>query len=239
MDIVPQALVLGNLWIYLSYEDIVKLCQVNLEFNTICQSNSTWRQLLYRDFGVNYTDPDTRSLYLLYRHALEHFSNYFPIITQRALSILVNIAPVLTWNSLEKSINEYIGGFAGSASPLILSIETFAAVCSEIIVHQVEPAIIESIVTEIDCEMIEKMGDSSVIYPNFDEMVEYLQQGNCNQLRTLISKPTLIFVNKEPILINYDYDLASDLISNIGGPSYFQCNDQFKAIEGEILALLS
>src|SRR5581483_8962340 len=110
----------------------IMLCRTNYRLNLICQTNSTWIHLLRRDFKVSYTGENAHNLYLLYRHTLGYFSEFYPIITQRALNILVNIAPPSTWNSLEEAIKEHREAFVIMPIPLILSVSELTAICSEI-----------------------------------------------------------------------------------------------------------
>lgn len=42
MEIIPSDIKLFEFWKYLPYENIVDLCQSNIEFNLICESNNVW-----------------------------------------------------------------------------------------------------------------------------------------------------------------------------------------------------
>lgn len=258
METIPPEIKLLELWNHLPYEDIVNLCQTNREFNLICQYNSTWQYLLYRDFGITYTEGNARNLYLLYKHALDYFSNFYPIITQRALYALVNVAPVSTWSNLEKAIRVRHQDLAGK----ILSVIELVILCEEVIENEFGEEV--NIVNDIvDCYMFEKLGYSNNINPNLDEMFREIRdvreasskgeynklyetrnkyakvgiefsQHKCDEFIKLISYPTLIFINKKPILINWDYDLARSIPYWFGSPGYNRC---MEAIEKDILAL--
>lgn len=235
METIPTDIKFSELWKHLSYESIVDLCQSSNEFNAlICQSNIIWEQLLYRDFGVIYIKDNARNMYLLYRHALNHFSQFYPIITQRALQILVNVAPIETWSGWERSIEDRRQ--QSDRPDLILTVDVLATLCSEWEFD--ESGEMQYFVPDVDCEQIEEMSDIRLMYPNFDQMVEELKESDCKEFKTFISNPTLIFINTHPILINYDYELALEFNYNMSGPSHRSCNEQVDQIKNDILALI-
>jgi hypothetical protein len=52
---------------------------------------------------------------------------------------------------------------------------------------------------------------TSKYYINFNQILELLN--DCNNFRTMISRSTLVFINKELILIEYDYEIVKQLAS--------------------------
>lgn len=162
----------------MSFKDIINLCNTNHEFDSICRLNSTWQYLLYRDFDVIYNEENAYELYKKYRSALDYFSENFPIITKQALFSLVNIIPFEHWNIVRNLIQKY--------SDRTLTNE------------------------ELISTYMDKMGwmpGLPINYPNYHEMIEELED-NCDKFDEFVFHPTVIFINKIPILLNYDYELA-------------------------------
>jgi hypothetical protein len=205
MDIIPRDVKVLELFRYLSYEDIMELCQTNREFNMICHNNITWKYLLQRDFGITYTKENAYNLYMLYKQALDYFSNFYPIITQRVLNIIVNIAPISTWDSIAQAIGER--NMEIIYKEYLLSVYILIEICNQefLIEH-------ELIVTEVNCETIKSNVNTQLI----EELRKY-----CNRFWKLISYPTLVFINKKLTLIKYDLDLGHSLLLDTG-------NDCFK-----------
>ena len=212
MEFIPRVLRLNQIWIYLPYEDIVTLCQLDRKFNTICQNNETWIYLLRRDFWIDYPKPNAREIYLQYRQTLKHFSRDYPIITQRALNLIVNHIPSTLWKFLDESttMNE---------DESILSI----SMVIDLMVNSGQ-----------SWEPLQNVGDSRLIYPDFDQML-YQLNSNCQNFEVLTNKSSLIHVNMIPTIINYDYDLAFDLWTET--PS--GCDSKFEELEDQMLKLLS
>lgn len=107
-----EDLMLNEIWKYLPYNDIIKLCQTSYTFNHICKNNNVWIFLLQRDFDV-IGDKDARKLYLRYREALLLFTKTFPIITDKALKYIVNDInynewqKIIDWELVEQRANGY------------------------------------------------------------------------------------------------------------------------------------
>ena len=98
---IPQDLRLGEFWKYLPYQDIINLCIISSELNQICKSNSVWKYLLFRNFGINNVLQNSHKFYLLYKKVIEYINSYIPIITQQALVALVKI---WKWPNLKECI---------------------------------------------------------------------------------------------------------------------------------------
>jgi hypothetical protein len=161
MEIIPSEVKLNEFWIYLPYEDIINLCQTNILFNTICQRNSVWQLLIERDFGIKYSGEDARNLYLLYKHALDKFSKYLPIITQPALYILVNFIPVSEWDNMEESLKEYLDEYIGGEYyPKIFSINILFNITIDGKYYN----------------LLQEIADVRVLYPNFKQIIEELNK---------------------------------------------------------------
>ena len=88
---------------YLSYEEIINLCNTNYLFSSICRNNETWKYLMKRDFAIDYIGVDAYREYLKYKNALDIFSTRFPIITQRALINIVDNISSQYWNQIINS----------------------------------------------------------------------------------------------------------------------------------------
>jgi hypothetical protein len=220
---------------------------------------STWKYLLDRDFRItdykeklypeiNIPYPvNVKGLYLLYSYALNFLTSFYPIVTQRALELFVSTIPISTWPSFGEGIIQYHENFydPGRISR-IFSISEFGAIFdnTDEMNDMSEIGIISEtgIYTPISLfdpyfnELFRPILTNfiSSIYPNFEELEQQVKQNDCKQFKTLISYPTLVFVNKKPILINYDYELGLELkFSN-----YDLCDPILKEIERDLLALL-
>jgi hypothetical protein len=221
MEFLPQEVKLTEIWKYLPYEDIVRLCQTNKEFSTICSSNETWKYLLQRDFRIIFTEENAYNLYILYKQALDYFSKFYPIITQRALSRIINVFPTSTWNDLGYAIEQFQEQI-GLTSEFILSDLTV----SDIRIFMIESGEFEQVLVNINRDMI---GDE--VTPEFNQILEELEE-SCDRFEEIISHPIFIFIHKQLTLINYDYELACDIIG-----STEICYDEFDIFEKKILAL--
>jgi hypothetical protein len=225
METIPKEIKSEEFLKYFDYGEIIQLCQVNKDFNQVYESNETWKYLIYRDFRIVYDGDNSRTMYLSYKDGINYFSDFYPIITQKALKILLSISH---WDSIKDGVKAW-REFTGSLFPLILSVSEVEIISGEIITDK--STYTDSIKFN---EKIKPIGHSRIVYPDFNKKVEELENGNCDEFRTLISHPTLIFINKKPMLIIYDYDLANDLLFH----SNFICKDQFNDVEEEILSLI-
>lgn len=210
MEAIVREIKLGEICKYLSYEDITRYCQVSKEFNLINKSISIWEYLLNRDFNVISTEENIREVYLLNKRAIDHFSKFYPIITHRALQILVKLIHI--WYELDEAIKEHREEYESDDYSSILSLDELNVI--RLTRHGFERIILEN--------LIGTMSDIKLIYPNFDNMVKQLKQDNYEEFKILTSNPTIIFVNKKPILINYDYELAIEFTYNVHLKSYSQ-----------------
>jgi hypothetical protein len=208
METIPPEIYLEEIVKNLSYEDIVGLCLTNTRFKMFCGSNLLWQRLLQRDFWITYQGENARNVYLLYKHALDHFSNYYPIITQYALQALVTFIPISTWSILDKRIRHLNSSLL--TTYLLQSLVNYGY--------------------KNDVRKI-AIGDNEI----FDQMIQELEQ-NCDKFETLASRPTLIFIKRKPIIIKYDYDLACELVSYVA--TFSACQYKLKNIKDYILSLL-
>jgi hypothetical protein len=243
MESLPQELKISELWKSLPYENIIKLCQTNREFNMICQNETVWKYLLQRDFGITYhkeklfpeihnaSHPENaRNLYLLYKYALDYLTEFYPIITQIALELFVNTIPVSVWPAFGEGIKEYNKSFFSEEDrSLIFSIDELGFSFYDI--SEIGEYISDPYFKELFRHILSHYIVS--IYPNLEQMKQQIRQ-NCEQFKNLISYPTIIFVNKKQMLIKYDYDLGSELKYE----NYEQCYPKFEDLENEIIALL-
>ena len=76
------------------------------------------------------------------------------------------------------------------------------------------------------------------MYPNFNLMIQQLNQSHCEKFKEFITKPNLIFVNTKPVLINYDYQLVILFSLHVSYPSGKLCHQQYGENTNQILALL-
>ena len=192
---VPLILRQEESWKHLLYEDIIQLCQTNKFFNTICQRNNTWIYLLKRDFDRDYSGDDARREYLSYREILEHFSQFYPVITKKALYLIHDLVPKIYWDLLD--------------GDMIDTQETrFDNVLRTVFLPNSLPINLPFY------QNIVNVADSNADYPNFDLMIQNINvdPDNYYLLRSSSERPNLVYVMKIPTMAPYDYELYRLLI---------------------------
>lgn len=229
MNTLPTEVRFNEFWQYLDYQDIVRLCETDVMFSKICEFNYVWQYLIKRDFGFIYVEENARSLYLLYNRALNVFSKYLPIITQTALSTLVTYIPTSEWNDLELSLKAFLDDY--DDTPKIFTVNTLFYILSNGAENYVIPSSFRKYY-----EILEEVADVKVLYPDFDQILEVLN--DCNNFRTMMSRPTLIFINKELTVIEYDYELVEQLAFERDWMLPDSCINQRYQIEKELIAKL-
>lgn len=186
-----EDLFLHEVWRYLSYVDILILCQTSYEFNAICKDNAMWIFLLERDFDVIYTKKDARKLYLLYREALLMFTRIFPIITGKALKYIVNDIAYEKWQ-------------------VIIAYDKREHRDNNIFYDMLSLNLLNSILEELNLP---------VPYPNsyydndaiLHSYAKQIVQKGCDELLNVTSLPSIIYVYGEKKLFEYDIELSNNL----------------------------
>jgi hypothetical protein len=224
MNTLPSEIKFNEVIKHLSSKDILELCRTNVEFNKICQNDVTWKYLLYRDFGVDYTNK-IRNEYLLHKSVLDFLTKYYPVITQKALETFINLVPISIWPIFEIAVHEHREEFGEESSP-ILSINELSFLSNA--EYESGEKVFNKFYNNLPNQAYKNFLST---YPNIDEITRQLDNRNYDQYNTFISHPSLIFVNKKPVIINYDYDLASEL------RYIYALEKQFEPIEKEILSL--
>jgi hypothetical protein len=209
---------LHHLWTHLPYEDIINLCQVSLDFSVICSNNTTWIFLLKRDFGIDYTEPNARNMYLKYHNTLAFFSETFPIITKKALDYIVEYIPDTEWNEIIDF--EQWNRDEGNVNQL-LKLGKFVT----------DPY-------EIGSEVERPYSDKFYENPLMHEMIKPVLQNGCNEILKLATRPTVIFIDGKIRIVNYDDDLAYELYLILDGMYNMDCYDIVRDIENRLISLL-
>jgi hypothetical protein len=225
MDTLPSEVRLQEFWKHLSYDEIVNLCKINVEFSNVCQSNLMWQYLLDRDFdisydgqnakyvylirkffGVIYTGEDALQVYSKYINTLNHFTQYYPIITQQALISLVNLIPVSDWPAYDKVItNERINGDTNK----ILSAYGVGNLASATEYYEYLTQDMRKFDNNVSNIVLDSIGGEE----NFYQMINQILPANCDKISEIVTRPTTIFVNGKPIIVDYDYELIEKILS--------------------------
>lgn len=229
METLPKEIKLQEFWKFLSYYDIVHLCQSNSEFSQICLSNELWVHLLQKDFNICDHD-NAKQLYLKYRHTLDHFTQYYPIITNHALKSLVHLISLSDWPIIDKTI--ITQRKEGDTNQLLTEQDVSNLISSA---NYYEYANYN--VNEFDKNSHDIIYNSVGGKAFFNKMVVHILKTNCEQLLKYATKPTIIFVYGQLTDINYDIDLASYLKSSHILLS-FKCDKLFYQLRNDILTLL-
>lgn len=227
METIPEDIKLKEFWKYLPYESIIYLCQVNREFSSICQDNLMWCYLLYRDFDVIYVEVTAQNRYLSYKCTLAHFSNFYPIITKHALKSLVDLVPVSKWSKFNEAIKSHKSQYG------FLKILTY----NDLVGVSYVDVNCEYILEESERKLF-KEDDPHLIYHNFNQMVQELNEHNCSQLDAFISRSSLVFINNKLVLINYDYELLQQFGYNINLVLLELYREQEAEVSNSLFALL-
>jgi hypothetical protein len=228
MEQLPSEIKLQEFWRHLSYEEIHNLCQTNVEFSRICEINIMWQYLLYRDFGIVYNENNARQMYLLYKHALDFLSNFYPVITQRALKIFAENVSTTDWNNIKMVVHNRYYNPILTVTDLVLLVN-FARQEAYFLSRYKQ-----YIISEKSRDSVGYAANIRLVYPDYDQMLLELEQDRCQQFMTLVSHPTFIFVNKRLMQIGYDYDLA--ILFGVDS-SHVNCLIQFHQLGNMILKL--
>ena len=57
--------------------------------------------------------------------------------------------------------------------------------------------------------------DIYTTFPGFNEMINIINQNNCDKVTDFSFKPTLIFIDTKPTIVSYDYELAYNLVNDV------------------------
>jgi hypothetical protein len=222
MENLPKEIIILEILKNLSYEDLSILCQTNDIYHEICQLDSTWKYLLERDFYVKARpDQNPKMLYLDFRHALNIFSKNFRIVTQTALKAFVDYFPILEWNDLSDVLDTF-------QFTIIVTLDTLLVTN-------------EGMLNQTVKDNFRNKTANSVIYPNFEQMVQENNETQCTKFEQIVAKPSIIFVDKIPVLINYDIDLAQSILFFMRYEDfdvYCICEDKLNQMNEEIILLL-
>lgn len=194
----------NELFIHMSYEDIVNLCQTNIYYHHMCQDNNLWLFLLRRDFNINNKDQNAFLTYKKYHDALNYFATSFPVITINSLKLIINYIHKRNWSLIIKE----------EKKQLTKNILTIAHVMFLLSTYHV------------------KMPQLSVIYPQIDELTNDIIDNGCQDFLKLIKNPTLIYYIGHQQLFNYDLDLGSLLLKKLKLMGYDtkDCHQLYKYI---------
>lgn len=227
MATVQTILNLEKTWKSRPYEDIITWCQVSKENSKICQDNNTWKYLLQRDYGKSYVGGDARSVYLQYRRIINHFSKYYPVITQQVVDFIHDKIPDNLWSTFDNVMEEYSANriSSGQEPVLILSLSEMGSLVDTV----------GDLLTDIEIPSPDQRKYFSSIYPNFRQYIDQISNEDCDTYLKIITKPTLIFVNTKPVIAMYDYDLAYGLRNYIEN---IDCSDDFWDIVDEYIVSL-
>lgn len=205
----------NNLWLTMSYEEIIQYCSSSKFFRQICNQNTTWIFLLKRDFYIEdyYNKKYAKQMYQTYHHILKYFSKHFDVITVKAIQYIAFSWPESDWDNIIKNQKKHIkyGDFK----------------------HNILTAIMINIYAfdedlEIDSKYIPKTYD---IYDQDDKYVNQIINSDnpIMEYLNLVTNNTPILINKNVVLAKYDIDLAQELF--FGLDNYMDYPDYMDNIE--------
>lgn len=231
MNTLHEEIKLNEFYRHLSYEDVLNLCLSSSEFSKICKQNSLWIYLLEKDFGIQYVEKDVKDVYLLYLHALLYFSKLFPIITFKALQEIVEFIPFSEWDKFTKMFEMWRDY---GNQDLILSTGEITSILNE----EYEELDYASNMTNIYGQLFRQTHDDpALLNSEFNNIVKILNNDQRKFLK-FVSKPSLVFVKKKPIIVKYDYELAVDLSMFVTFKSFSQRDYYMNPVENSLLSLL-
>lgn len=211
MEYLPTVLKYEKFWKNLSYEDIIELCLVNKDFNKICQDNNTWKYLLKRDYDVTYTGNDARQEYLIAtKFLLDYLSTKYIVVTKGVLDFIRKFIPPVRYSLIDEITYADTQPVA-TLQDCIKMARRFRHSFTGIKDEDIELFLYE-------------------LYPDLDEMIKIVSERGCEAYQEFATKPTVIYVNTIPKIIDYDYDLLQQLL--IGNfYEYYGCEAFFGEVE--------
>lgn len=183
-----------EIWKFLPTKDIMKLCQVSSDLRLLCQNNYTWKFLLQRDFNKDYQGEDARSVYIKYKRILDYFTPVYPIITWQAVEIIYQFIPEELWDELIETRK-----MLGHTDEVLFT-------------ANITGLLFESGTGSVSWEDIDKHVES---FYNSKDLGLEVDQNGCGYYLSLITKPTLVYVNKQLKTASFDYDLMNHISYNI------------------------
>ena len=238
MNTLPSDIYNDELWKHLSYDSLISLCKSNTAFSKICKSNAVWQYLLDRDFAIIHNGTDAKEMYLLYRKALYHFTQFFPIITHQALKFIVEYLDVSMWSAVENAIHVYRHMYGDYNREKIMTISTLSS-----IIHAEEendPAHPRGYhaMSDVFRDMIHKYEhDNEDDWVKFYAAIDYFRKYGCLDFKQYIidhSEPILVFVNTKLVVLEFDYELAQRISYEL----YEECEVEFQKLKNNVLSLL-
>jgi hypothetical protein len=212
-----EDLLLHEVWKFLSYVDILILCQTSVIFNTICKDNAMWIFLLERDFDVIYTKKDARKLYLLYREALLMFTKSFPIITGTALKYIVNDIHYEKWQ-------------------IIIDYDKIQHRDNNVFFNILSLNLLNMILEELKMPVpyTDSYYDDIILHIYAKQIV----QKGCNELLTITSLSSIVYIYGGKKLFTYDIELSNNLCVVLDIHYDMDCYVIDKEIEKQLLAYI-
>lgn len=186
MDQLDKDLMTIELIKYMSYQDIIRLCQTNNNYYLLCQNDIVWHYLLKRDFQVDIT-INAMDMYKKYHYTLNYFSQHFPVITLKALKFIVDYINQNYWKLMIKKQQKQYHKNILTINHIINLLFTYNA----------------------------KIPTYQQLYPHINELTDMIINHGCEQFLDIITLPNLIYYIGHTDLFPYDLDLAELLIKKL------------------------
>ena len=183
-------------WLHLPVRDLLHLCRTNKSFAQLCQRNSTWQYLIQRDFGRVYNGDDAYDKYRSYMQLFNFFTDRYPIVTKKALDAILESVPLINLTAMNRTWETY--GISGSVD--ILDYRTL-----DIMVSWSNALIKISKMAGENIELIK------IVDPEIANIAKLVNTKGCDSLRSILARPTLVYINKKPRIVDYDYDLVYEI----------------------------
>jgi hypothetical protein len=246
MILLPKEIQYNEICQYLNCESIINLSRVNHDFHLINEDDILWKNLLYRDFGIEYeiinnlyilyNQDDVlyrdfenkiiniKNLYMLYKCALKKLSKVHPIITQRALLKVIEEIPKSEWDNLCMILKYNI------------SIPEQHILSTGFLIGAINNSEYKNKFVKSDVyrnKLVFTAGNANLIWKNFDVMISIIEN-DYTKYKDLISKPTFIFIQNDLILCKYDYELAEQFTFELISNAFLYCHGYLEKIIEEI-----
>lgn len=215
MQTLPKDVILNDIVMSLSYQDLIHFCQSNSQYKSYCDNNQVWQFLLKRDFAYplqNKYIHFAKKLYFKFNYQLYYFSQYCKLITYDAFTIINDLIPKKYWGKLiENIIKNRQKGY-----PIVFLNASMVSSLMETIAYTYNGNVRSK---NFDFDL-----KSYYYKKQFDDIGNNIH--NCNDYIKIITKPSLVFLNNQLTTIEHDLDIY-DLLSVY---MYIDCAYQQKQI---------
>lgn len=103
---IPSDIIQGEIWKYLSVEDILIQCETNVAFANTCYDPYVWRYLLYRDYSIHARTHNPRREYM-FEMNLPKERSMISAYTVEEIEMEIKLYGIDAWTKYVSNLKEY------------------------------------------------------------------------------------------------------------------------------------